>query len=577
MSRLRVMLLISFLMVECFMTSITGCKYQTPKKPDDFRNIMLVGKYGTPKNTITNKVYPLTNKPEVENYQQYLKELVKSDGKLLIYIHGGLNEVNDANKRAKTLGEEMENTGYNPIFINWDSDLFSTYGQHLVSDRQGELWKSGRGGITTSAFIFLEDVGRGLIKTPMVWVYQTKDFFRLFSPTYPEVNAAKKNNLELLEDKVEPFGSVPKVVDSEGNLLDQRRGKNFLVGLGGKAEDLGGGVFRLCNGWWTAPLFAAIGTGCWYDMNRRANITIDKNQFYLENPIIDGFDRRYGPGYHLFEEIKKQQEEHPTRKIVIVLIGHSMGTIIASKVLALWPEINYERIIFMAAACTIDDFRAAVVPHLKKCKNTKFYNYMLHPKAENIEWHYAGFGGTGSLLNQIDNIYANPNSESCRTLGKWINVMNGRRFFEIEGVKNQIHLVTMPFSERWPREHGEFDNLYFDTKKPKNCQHIWHFWLDEEEPEESDFNFEKITGVVEKMNTKEGTITVNVCDKEVTLNADGKMFEGINEKEKVEIGKEGKVLKCIKKVKVYSIPVAPAVPGPPPQTTPNTTVPPVQQ
>ena len=54
MSRLRVMLLISFLMVECFMTSITGCKYQTPKKPDDFRNIMLVGKYGTPKNTITN-------------------------------------------------------------------------------------------------------------------------------------------------------------------------------------------------------------------------------------------------------------------------------------------------------------------------------------------------------------------------------------------------------------------------------------------------------------------------------------------------------------------------------------------
>ena len=69
----------------------------------------------------------------------------------------------------------------------------------------------------------------------------------------------------------------------------------------------------------------------------------------------------------------------------------------------------------MAAACSIKDFQAAVIPYLHDHADTKFFNYTLHPVAENLESHGYGFGGTGSLLNQIDNFYENPVFENQRT------------------------------------------------------------------------------------------------------------------------------------------------------------------
>lgn len=112
----------------------------------------------------------------------------------------------------------------------------------------------------------------------------------------------------------------------------------------------------------------------------------------------------------------------------------------------------------MGAACTIDDFRQSVTPYMLAQQNseTNFYNFMLHPIAENSEAHGLGIGGTGSLLTQIDDLYENPVLESGRVLGRWTNTMNGLNYFD-NRIRNRVWLRAMPFDARYPTKHGSFD------------------------------------------------------------------------------------------------------------------------
>lgn len=439
----------------------TGCSHYRPSNSD---RILSVDKSGRPENPLTGHQYAFGE------YSSHIKNLCNGNGKtLLIYIHGGLNTESSANKRADRITAAMYEDGYQPVFINWKSGFITTYREHLFHDRQGEYWRFW--GYPSSPFILLEDLGRGIIKTPMVWWYQSNDFLQsLFFGSFPSEERAKQINSNLLKDKQDPFGSVPKVVDEKGHLIDERSGAS-------KAFDGILGVGRLALGLTTAPIFTSLGTGGWDTMKRRANIIIDNPQ--PEQYVLDGLqnqggiDTTLGAAANFFDELQRRQQAD--RSLKVVLVGHSMGTIIASKALRLWPDINYERIIYMAAACPIEDFRSSVAPHLKKTPplgpKTSFYNYMLHPIAENKEAHGFGIGGTGSLLNQIDNMYENPVSESHRMLGKWVNVMNAIRFFDVPGVsKSQIHLVSMPLDGTKPDSHGSFDNVTF---KKGN---IWKFW-----------------------------------------------------------------------------------------------------
>lgn len=119
----------------------------------------------------------------------------------------------------------------------------------------------------------------------------------------------------------------------------------------------------------------------------------------------------------------------------------------------------------MAAACSIEDFQSSVLPYLenKINKETVFYNFMLHPIAENSEAHGYGIGGTGSLLTQIDNFYEKPTVESERTMGRWVNVMNGINYVtdKHNEVNQRIILRTMPLGSNYPTQHGEFDEPEF--------------------------------------------------------------------------------------------------------------------
>src|SRR5881296_2962462 len=49
--------------------------------------------------------------------------------------------------------------------------------------------------------------------------------------------------------------------------------------------------------------------------------------------------------------------------LAITLVGHSMGTMILNNVLEDYTDLSFDRIVYLAAAASIDDVRGAVLPY----------------------------------------------------------------------------------------------------------------------------------------------------------------------------------------------------------------------
>lgn len=381
--------------------------------------------------------------------------------KMVIYIHGGLGMPQNGLDKAKELTKPIyddykDDKGYNPVFIDWRSGPFTTYWEHLIHNRQGENWHGF--GFLTAPLILVEDLGRGLSRAPMVWWYVAHNYVKSinFGNTDSEESAQKLNELA----QHEGFGEMPnyELVSKDPRLL------------GDQIKDDALGIAQTGLGLVTAPLADALATGAWSMMKRRTEIMFTKAK-PRSNTIDDNFrdymSSRDGAATQFFRALAKKQSDmfKDNKKLEIVLVGHSMGAIIANKILSNFPEIKFEKIIYMAAACSIEDFQLSVLPYMRadQNKNTQFYSYMLHPIAENMESHAGGLGQTGSLLTQIDNFYEDPTLENQRTMGRWVNVMNGVNFLNDKdgNVKKRIYLRVMPLDPKYPSNHGDFDDCKF--------------------------------------------------------------------------------------------------------------------
>jgi len=58
--------------------------------------------------------------------------------RILIYVHGGLNMYHNSIKKVVELHDDIGDGDFYPIFINWRSFFFTTYGEHLGRIRQGQ-------------------------------------------------------------------------------------------------------------------------------------------------------------------------------------------------------------------------------------------------------------------------------------------------------------------------------------------------------------------------------------------------------------------------------------------------------
>jgi pimeloyl-ACP methyl ester carboxylesterase len=150
-------------------------------------------------------------------------------------------------------------------------------------------------------------------------------------------------------------------------------------------------------------------------------------------------------------------------------VGHSMGTMVLNELFRAAPDIRAERVTYMAAACSIRDFDASIIPYLRRQSqmhgNTiPFYNLCLHRIRErDNSMDKFDIIPRGTLLNYIDDILSKPATITDRTLGSWENVVRALPDLPRD-VRPQVHNVCfdlLPWSfarsnPNQPQNHSSF-------------------------------------------------------------------------------------------------------------------------
>ncbi|GJL54298.1 MAG: hypothetical protein NPIRA02_14300 [Nitrospirales bacterium] len=411
-------------------------------------------------------------------YEQYVDQLIGSinrhftsnkSRKILLYVHGGLNRQESSNERAGKLVEHILNDtqgDYYPIFVNWDSALFSSYGEHLTSVRQG---KTDRWAWVSSPTYLATDLGRGVFRAPMVWWSliandltswpSNKDnwFFNFFDLAKAERDA--NTIAKTLSTQRFPFWLGRQV---EPLLLSDQVWGSFSTALTYPIK------------FFSSPWIDALGKSAWDTMLRRTDLLFHtENEFQTDPAQSKMIQAAMSPhsspvtisGLHPTEfssrieactALVEQKAGLPQvkaggalsiflRKLAevilqddysqwsVTLVGHSMGAIIVNHMIRDFGAcLPIDNVVFMAAASTTNDYKDSVFPFLEQRHKEyqkqgtaipKVYHLMLHELAETSETNYWNLPPTGSLLVWIDNFLSTPKTPLDRTSGRFTNFM----------------------------------------------------------------------------------------------------------------------------------------------------------
>jgi hypothetical protein len=420
--------------------------------------------------------------------------------RIVIFVHGGLNSPADAMERAEETFQKMRDDGIYPIYINWNSDPFSTYGEHLVWVRQGRYTTTG---IWSSPLYLFADFIRAFGRAPIVW---TDMLGHDINRGYADISAALRENQEyrFLDNPEEK--TVVRITDG---MLDQQKqdaGKRTVteLSIGGYTGHTGIPIARIVSfvvffpvKLLTAPIIDAAGRAMWQNMIRRTSVLFEgetANNLREDNLTVDKIlNPSDGPLDRLIVRLHKLQNPATGEKSPydITLIAHSAGTIVVDELIRRSnavkldsaglqqdkKSVKYDNIVYMAAACSVRDFQRCVIPYLSAHREprrvTQFYNLCLHPVNDLREEHLADAIPRGSLLVWLDDFLTEPNTPLDRTLGRWDNIVEAA--YVIRDVRPQIHLKAFTFNQygqledQSPQQHGDFTVVDFwkeDLWKP---------------------------------------------------------------------------------------------------------------
>ena len=441
--------------------------------------------------------------------------------KILIFTHGGLNSHSGAIGRAFRLVPIFKaEKQYYPIFIAWNSAPFSCYGEHLLFVRQGER-RDLLYGLATSPFYFAGDLARGVSRAPVVLarsiensLTQPAGLYKNSPHAQPYIYAHEANRYLR---KNEPDSSAD--VTMRNVRESDWRGRE-TIGQG--AAHIAFTPTKVIG----ALLLDTIGTGSWDIMLRRANVLFDspvrlhdfaptdQKRIARVTQLVQKGDAHTPVEPETRKSIDQQmeallgesrpkserkvdyharsragavelllrrlaQEERNGKSYSITLVGHSMGAIVSNEMLKRHPELSFDRIVYLAAACSVKDCQDSIVPYLRRRiaagRPANFYNLSLHPVAEVSEavggdpgdWSIGGLGKTaagvalvprGSLLEWLDDFFTKPMNYEERRLGKWATAITSVEIFPKE-VRKYIHLKMFPVgvgNSQVPEEHGNF-------------------------------------------------------------------------------------------------------------------------
>jgi hypothetical protein len=474
---------------------------------------------------------------QIKNMFVAMREFHKthSDHKILIFVHGGLNAPESALASADQEIDGLLAAGYYPIFLNWNSALLSTYEEHVWRVTQGQT-DDGLVRKLLSPLYVVADIGRAVTRAPIIWANQIgtdisaahADLKALGqkrkpvpTPNPSRLGSQRWANLQRGMSAAATFHQLREL--QENDHPDPKRGeprRQMRVYIG---PDLDVDVHHLVNlelsYLLTSPtkfglswLIDGIGTPSWDNMSRRTLIAFDGEiggklggtkpddaanlgsvrAESREQRVLHATDFSATGAFAVFRDelLKVTAHDH------VILVGHSMGTIILNEWLRRDVAENrkqfYCNIVYMAAACSVRDFSRSIVPYLlqhgpnpqaadpSETEGTQFYSLMLHPIAE-LRERGRGYDlpPRGSLLVWLDDFLSDPRSPLDRTLGRWDNIIPAADVIP-EQIRGQVTLKAFalapyPTEDRprgalnyGPQAHGQFRG------SPYGCPGFWY-------------------------------------------------------------------------------------------------------
>ncbi len=425
------------------------------------------------------------------SYEAYLKalfeDLVKNaptrnnKKRILIFAHGGLNTQVGTVERAQDLTQAIPKEEYYPIFINWQSSLFSSYYDHLVFIRQGESW-DGWGLLTTPVFVpvyFAADVARAIARAPIVWYF-------------------------LAQNWVKSAGSADSVAEADmiAKELEREYGKNQSGNVIKMAHDpadereIWDAALAHTTATLTIPtkligsmFIDAFGKSAWDIMLRRTHMLYHtEREFFESQKVAVDEHMPETPTSHIkpdgalavfMRQLRDVVDQHDGPEAWdITLVGHSMGTIVLNQMIREFGlktvagsdgknpttgvALPFNRIVYMAGATTVRDYQDSLFPYLRENHHAEVFHLMLHPKAEVRERFdpgipYVDLPPRGSLLAWVDDFLSTPETPLDRTVGRYENLLSAVHNTPDE-LRGRVHIKAFGAGRgvRAPQKHGDF-------------------------------------------------------------------------------------------------------------------------
>lgn len=350
----------------------------------------------------------------------------------------------------------MQSSEYYPIFINWRSGPVTTYLDHLARIRQGRISPTAK---ITSPLYLATDLAQSIVGAPKAWLIQGLHSVQAMAGKSETGNGGGPNQ--------------DQVYYTADNAEENGHARELAWAATAPIKLL------------TTPFAHELPKPAWNMMNRRISTLFHETQEYYPKGETPDTYSSLGNGAlslllqrmaqcHYLPKPNNQPTPHkgPTsnhkKSYEVTLVGHSMGTIVINQLLRTFHDYEYEKIIYMGAAASIDESVHSLGNYLAKHENSNFFSLMLHPDNENWEENWGGTIPDGSLLVKIDESYDEPRSETDRTFGRWTNIQQARHLFpETVRENGQMHYKIFGIGQlpQNPQKHGEFGDLTYWKQK----------------------------------------------------------------------------------------------------------------
>lgn len=449
----------------------------------------------SPQNASNNRWEPCFGEPtilyrkEVESVPEYFEDMFSEmnyyfeshcrEGeprRLAIIVHGGLasnpGNLRTARDLAPLIMGGAGECGQYPVFIVWQSNLWGSLVDDYFKVVNGVNHHWGPFALLMPSKL-LSDIAEGVAEWPVDFVSDSgRRVERFLIPrTHPKREADE--NYGRLRHAYEGCAGQPwcdQIAISRGPWCHRL--------ADGTANALRNFVFAPVKVV-SLPFVEGMGTSAWDGMLRHASIVFRNEgdakigrtlDGWPESVCIsesEGFEQGGDGAVALFFRRLREEIECSTVEWRVDLIGHSMGTIVVNEILRTFSDIDYENVVYMAGASSIEDYESSVFPYLARQLETgrpmaNIWHLTLHRFAELREEYFFGLAPSGSLLVWIDDFFADPNFFRERTVGRYDNLMIALPFTP-SNLKQQINVKTFGVGRRLrctdPQGHGGFLRL----------------------------------------------------------------------------------------------------------------------